>query len=63
MSDQPSRISEPPMLIQRHSAPNIYDHAPVGSQCKVVAHDGSFVMYTQTSRDENNPRWEILKQE
>lgn len=41
-------------LIQRHSEPNQYDHAPYGTLCEIV---GTKELYIQHSKDEENPKW------
>lgn len=60
MSEAAKRLSEPPSIITRHSAPNIYDQAPVGTQCRVIHSDGSTTLYLQRSSDEEKPRWELI---
>ncbi len=46
------------VLLIRYGIPNQYDHAPQGSDCKVIVNDREYDLYRQTSSDEANPIWE-----
>lgn len=44
-------------IIIRHSTPNQYDQLPQDTICKVFSSDGSWDLYKQHSRNEDNPQW------
>ena len=46
------------MNILRHSCPNIYDQAPLGTQCYVFKNEKEYEVYIQRSKDEEHPVWE-----
>lgn len=43
----------------RHSEPNQYDHAEMGTECLVTLESG-WKLFKQMSIDEANPRWECI---
>lgn len=44
-----------PTIIVRQGPPNIYDHAPYGSICKV---SGNSTIWKQISKDDSHPLWD-----
>lgn len=53
-------ISELPNSIIRLSKPNKFDQYPQGTECIV---DNEKSLYLQTSSDEENPNWELIKKD
>jgi hypothetical protein len=54
------------MQLNRYSPPTKLDSAPKGTVCFVRLHEaipgfdfGQVIVYTQTSEDEDNPKWEL----
>lgn len=47
-------------MIIRHGAPTKYDHAPLGTSCKVMTPEGTYDLYIQYAVDESTPRWEYI---
>jgi hypothetical protein len=48
-------------ILIRHSAPGKLDHAPWGTQCKVITSlSGGYDLYQQSSMDEENPVWVFM---
>lgn len=48
------------MKIYRHAAPNMYDHAPVGTECWVAVGMGEFEIYIQRNKETDKPVWEYI---
>lgn len=54
--------NEQPITINRISKPHKFDQYPQWTQCVVVNNEGVHY-YMQTSSDEENPRWELVKKD
>jgi len=52
--------NELPTRLVRHSAPNKFDQAPLGTECVVMKENGKIDLYIQKSSDENNPEWMFM---
>ncbi len=50
------------VVLLRHSAPNLFDHAPYGTLCE-VRYEGKRELYIQNSKDDANPKWIEVKSE
>jgi len=53
-------IAEQTKTIIRYSEPNKFDHAIQGTECIVITDEETYY-YLQTSSDEEEPRWELVK--
>jgi len=49
-------LCKEPSTFHRHSAPNIYDHLPQGTNIIVAEKE----LYIQTSHDQNSPCWVLM---
>jgi hypothetical protein len=47
-------------IIIRHAPPNKYDHAPYGTELKVIENDKTVLLYVQRSVKEDEPKWELI---
>lgn len=45
-------------LLIRYSQPGKYDHAPQGTECKIVIDERTYDLYRQTSSKEDDPIWD-----
>lgn len=45
-------------VLERHSKPGQYDHAPQGTKCRVILQETRVEWYEQRSTQEDEPRWE-----